>query len=467
MKFLKNLFENKRVQKTDITKRFDLIGRVGQGSMSRVWRARDTLSGKIIALKVLDKEKTRKFEARFAAELKKPSEGEIALMLRHPNIVRTYEWGITRDGEQFLVMEFVDGLGLSYLVDVQNETMQKHRLSFMIQLGEAIRYFHDQKWIHRDLCPRNVMVTDNDLQVKLIDFGLVVPNTPPFQAPGNRTGTANYMAPELIKRQRTDQRIDVFSFAVTCFEMFTKRYPWKAAESLEMVLQHINSPPLDIREAVPGIDEQVAAAIMKGLRTDPKDRWPGIGPMLYQFREAQERLSPSMSLRPKRPPTEPGKGAAKPVHSGKKASAPTPGITLAEDEGITLAEEPQPDYVSKPRAKPAAANPGITLADDEPQPERHPKPAGTPGITLAQEGITLADDQPEEAPPKKAPVKPGITLNADPPENAAPAETAVPTPGITLGQQGITLAEDEPQPDYKPKAVPGRAKQPPSHESES
>ncbi|HLJ09917.1 MAG TPA: serine/threonine-protein kinase, partial [Planctomycetaceae bacterium] len=293
MKFFKNLFQpKKRLPKTDITRRFELIGRIGQGSMSRVWRARDTLSGKIVALKVLDKDKTKRFEARFPPELKKPSEGEIALKLKHPNIVQTYEWGTTREGEQFLVMEFVDGLGLSYLVDVQNEVMKKHRLSFMIQLGEAIRYFHEQKWIHRDICPRNVMVTDRDHKVKLIDFGLVVPNTAPFQAPGNRTGTANYMAPELIKRQKTDQRIDVFSFAVTSFEMFTKRYPWQGAESLEMALQHINSPPLDIREAAPEIDEQVAAAIMKGLRTNPRERWPAIDPMLYQLREAQERLSP-------------------------------------------------------------------------------------------------------------------------------------------------------------------------------
>src|ERR1700730_7037439 len=104
----------------------------------------------------------------------------------------------------------------------------------------------------------------------LIRVALVVPNTKAFQEPGNRTGTANYMAPELIKRQRTDQRIDVFSFAVTCFAMYTRRYPGAAAESLEMVLQHINSRPLDIREAVPGIDEQIATAIMKGLNTNPK-----------------------------------------------------------------------------------------------------------------------------------------------------------------------------------------------------
>src|SRR5579872_1666520 len=127
--FIKVLFDGKgRPAKTDITRRFELLGRVGQGSMSRVWRARDTTSGKIVALKVLDKEKTERFESRFAPELKKPSEGEVAVTLKHPNIVNTFEWGITYEREQFLVMEFVEGLGLSYLVDVQNELMQKLRL---------------------------------------------------------------------------------------------------------------------------------------------------------------------------------------------------------------------------------------------------------------------------------------------------------------------------------------------------
>src|SRR5438045_3811270 len=146
--FFKDLFDGKkRPPKTDITRRFELLGRVGQGSMSRVWRARDTISNRVVALKVLDKEKTARFESRFPPELKKPSEGEVAVTLNHPHIVKTHEWGITSDDEQFLVMEFVDGLGLSYLVDVQNDLMQKHRLSYMIQLAEALKYFHDQKWI--------------------------------------------------------------------------------------------------------------------------------------------------------------------------------------------------------------------------------------------------------------------------------------------------------------------------------
>src|SRR6185369_1807536 len=116
MEFLKKLFRPKatlqKLPKTDITKRFDLIGRVGQGSMSKVWRARDTKTGKMVALKLLDKEKTKRLEARFPG-LNKPPEGEIATSLKHPNIVQTYEYGMATSGEPFLVMEFVEGLGLS------------------------------------------------------------------------------------------------------------------------------------------------------------------------------------------------------------------------------------------------------------------------------------------------------------------------------------------------------------------
>ncbi len=288
MKFLRDLFSKRpKVVKTDITRRFELIGRVGQGSMSKVWRARDGMTGKMVALKVLDLEKTRRLESRFVG-LDKPTEGEVAVQLSHPNIVRTFEHGITTEGEQFLVMEFVEGLGMSFLVDAQNEAMQTHRLRMMVELGKAIEFFHQQNWIHRDICPRNILL-DRDWRVKLIDFGLVVPNTPEFQRPGNRTGTAQYMAPELVKRQKTDQRIDIFSYATTCFEMVTGRLPWDAGESLESVMQHINTPPKDVREFVPDIDEQVADAIMKGLQVRPEDRWQTIGQMYAWFDDADAR----------------------------------------------------------------------------------------------------------------------------------------------------------------------------------
>ena len=287
LKFFKALFKRKpKINKVDIESRFQLISRVGQGSMSKVWRAHDRRLDKTVALKVLDFEKTKRLDSRFThMKSKKPTEGEIAIKLKHPHIVETFEHGITTKDEQFLVMEFVEGMSLAYLIDVQNDVMKKNRLRIIVELGEAIEYFHRQNWIHRDICPRNVMV-DQKLSTKLIDFGLVVPNIAEYQAPGNRTGTATYMAPELIKRQKTDQRIDIFAYAVTCFEMYTKELPWPGGETLEAVVQHINLPPKELRKLVPDIDPLVAKTIMRGLALQPQDRWPTMGQMLQPLREA-------------------------------------------------------------------------------------------------------------------------------------------------------------------------------------
>ena len=292
MKFFKDWFKKKPlIDPIEITKRFDLVGRVGQGSMSKVWRALDTKTGKTAALKVLDKEKTERFESRFRG-LTKPTEGEIAIQLQHDRIVRTYDHGVTVNGEQWIVMDFVEGVAMSFLVEMQSKIMQQQRLKFAIQLGEAIAYLHENNWIHRDICPRNVLLDEN-YDLKLIDYGLVVPNTEEFCRPGNRTGTAMYMAPELIKRQKTDELIDIFSYALTCFEMYTKEKPWDSGKTLEAILQHINQPAKDIRKVLPDFDEQIAATIMRGLETNPRDRWQKVSEMVNAFRAAAKRLGVS------------------------------------------------------------------------------------------------------------------------------------------------------------------------------
>jgi serine/threonine protein kinase len=295
MSFLRSIFGGRRraaEHKVDVSQRFELVSRLGTGSMSKVWRALDRKSGKIMALKILDRAKTARFESRFSDRVK-PTEGQVALQLNHKHIVKTYEHGITTNNEQFLVMELVEGISLAYLVDMQNETMRQNRLRVMVELGEALEYLHREQWIHRDLCPRNVLL-DKEHSTRLIDFGLVVPNTKAFQEPGNRTGTANYMAPELIKRQRTDQRIDIFSFAITCFEMYCKELPWPSITgvTLEMMLKRINTKPRDIRELVPDLDDQIAKAIMRGLEAEPQNRWQTATEMVSELRQAHHRLEP-------------------------------------------------------------------------------------------------------------------------------------------------------------------------------
>ena len=384
MGFLDKLLGRKaKVTPTEITRRFELICRVGQGSMSRFFKARDTKTGRLVGLKILDKEKTRKYEARFPAEWHKPLEGEIAVGLDHPNLGKTYEWGETTEGDPFLVMEYLEGVNLSFLVDVQNAVMQQHRLNFMIQLGEGLAYMHSRQFIHRDLCPRNVMVTEPELVVKLIDFGLVVPNTPNFQAPGNRTGTAAYMAPELVRRQRTDARIDIYSYAMTCYEMFTRRHPWPEATSLEAVVQHLNQPPLEIQTLVPSIDPQVAAAIMKGLERDPAHRWSRVQLMTDEFRQAAERLGlplpghnqpdqpePASRPRPRAPAPQPavsGPAVSGPAVSGPAVSGP---VVAGPSVSPTIELEPQPEVATT--RPPAARRAGSPLLEGVPtsQPPR-------------------------------------------------------------------------------------------------
>ncbi|HAP06637.1 MAG TPA: serine/threonine protein kinase [Planctomycetaceae bacterium] len=357
-------------EQTDITRRFNLIGRVGQGSMSKVWKAVDLQSGRTVALKVLDKEKTQKLEERFKG-LKKPTEADVAMSLSHPNIVKTWEFGWTTEDEMFLVMEFVEGVGLALLVDLQNDEMKRYRLRYMIQIGEAIQHFHQQNWIHRDICPRNVMIGD-DKSARLIDFGLAVPNTPEFRRPGNRTGTASYMAPELIKRQPTDQRIDIFSYAVTCFEMYSKRFPWDAALTIDAVLQHINKPPLEITTIVPGIDSQIAAAIMKGLKANPDERWQKIGEMVAEIREAEMRLVKLAR--------EAAAAKAKAAGSASPATAtPAPTQTTAT-QAATAADRSQQAGKSEAAGKPAVQGDAAKQAGKKPA--RNKKRSGDDDIDL-------------------------------------------------------------------------------------
>lgn len=266
----------------NVEKRYELICPMGRGTMSKVYRAKDRKSGKILALKILDKEVLTKYNARFRG-MNKPSEGEIAVSLKHPNIVEAFEYGLTTNEEDYLTMEFLDGMDLSVYVETQNETMQELRLAWMIQLGDGLKHIHDQGWIHRDFCPKNVMVTSSK-RIKLIDFGLMVPNTDPFKAPGNRTGTMLYMAPELMNRKPTDQRIDVFSYAVTCYEMWSKKTPWVLGDSLEATLEILTTPPKRLAKYNPEVPEKIEKIIMKGLRQDPEKRWQTVGQMTKAFR---------------------------------------------------------------------------------------------------------------------------------------------------------------------------------------
>lgn len=284
------LLKKKRKEKlpiVDVAKRFEMRGRTGQGSMSKVWHAYDNKLGRMICLKLLDKIKTAKFEERFTNQgLDKPSEGTICMSLRHPNCVATYEHGKTTQGEPYLVMEWIDGLGLNYLIETKSPQLTGNRVNYLKQLCDAVSYLHGQKYLHRDLCPRNVMVTKEG-EVKLIDFGLTIPYTPDYCRPGNRTGTADYLAPEIIKRQTTDHRVDIFALGVTAFEIFTGLLPWeRSLSSDETLRKHMNTPPRDPKDLRPDLDDDLCGILRKAIARDVGARFATAA----AFKEALEGL---------------------------------------------------------------------------------------------------------------------------------------------------------------------------------
>lgn len=254
----------------DVQARFARQRTAVTGTMAHFFVAKDHAhKDRMVGVKILDIEKMELFEGRFKG-LGKPTEGEIALSMKHPNVVETYEVGVTMKGEPVIVMEYVAGPSMqNIVVQKQEEHVAGKRVPLIRDMAEALKYVHSQGYIHRDICPRNFICLPDSTSVKLIDFGLTVPAKPAFMAPGNRTGTPLYMSPEIVRRRPTDKRVDIFSFGVTCYCLCCFEHPWQGAIlNGRAALQHDTSPPTDLMERCPNIDPRLSKAIMNALNPD-------------------------------------------------------------------------------------------------------------------------------------------------------------------------------------------------------
>ena len=271
--------------KVDVASRYEILREAVSGTMSNVHMARDRVTDQIVGLKILDKAKTDAFEARFKG-LDKPSEGEIATSFQHPRIVTTFSHGITTNDEQFLVMEFLDGPGLNSLIIGHSKLLDGNRLTLARQAAEALEYVHNAGYIHRDICPRNFVCSKDGTSLKLIDFGLTVPAEKDFMLPGNRTGTPNYMAPEVVRRRPTDRRLDIFAYGVSMYELFAFDLPWQRGSDGRAAMAHglTDAPPLS--KFYPKIQPVLEAAIHKCMEAEPDNRFQNMS----QFLKAISRL---------------------------------------------------------------------------------------------------------------------------------------------------------------------------------
>jgi serine/threonine-protein kinase len=281
---LKTIFSN--ASGLNVSKRFVLLHEAVQGTMSSFYMARDLRNNTVVGLKILDPRKTAAFQSRFKG-LHKPLEGEIAAQLKHPNIVETLEHGLTTEGAQYVVMEYLEGPNINTALAAHDPCLDRRRVHFIRQAAQAIAAVHEAGFIHRDICPRNFMLYNNRQDLKLIDFGLTIPATPLFMQPGNRTGTPNYMAPELVRRRETDQRLDVFAFGVTAYEFCTFELPWTRGTTGMAAMSH-DQPPTDIHEYRPDIHPVLAKAIHACIEPNVANRCPSMEDFFRMIRRVPD-----------------------------------------------------------------------------------------------------------------------------------------------------------------------------------
>jgi serine/threonine-protein kinase len=263
-----------RREKLDVSTRFRLDRHAFTGTMSRFHVAKEIGTNQLYGIKFLDKEKLAYFTSRFKG-LNKPHEGEIGMRIRHERIVVTHEYGWTTNDEEYILMEYVNGPGLDTVIRLRDASIFPDRLALIRQMAEAIQAVHDQGFIHRDVCPRNFICGRDHSFVKLIDFGLSVPDQPPFRQPGNRTGTPQYMAPEIVRRRETSTKLDVFALGVTVYRLLTFEHPWNATDTTgKVALAHDTQAPVHLNDRLPEIDKKLAEAIHKCLLPDPDKRMP-------------------------------------------------------------------------------------------------------------------------------------------------------------------------------------------------
>ena len=270
--------------KVNIDERFERMRYSSSGTMSNFFVARDRENDKVIGVKLCDADKVKFFENRFRG-LNKPTEGEIAMSMRHPRIVENYEYGMSTKDEPFLVMEFIEGPSLQKIVADRNEAaVAATRLNLIRDMAESLNYVHHREFIHRDICPRNYICLPDISGLKLIDFGLTVPATPAFMAAGNRTGTPLYMSPEIVRRRPTDKKVDIFSFGISCYCLCTFEFPWQTSQTNgRAALHHDTTAPMDIMVARPDLDPRLGRAIMQAFNPKLHERTASLDVFLRQI----------------------------------------------------------------------------------------------------------------------------------------------------------------------------------------
>nr|WP_231703580.1 protein kinase [Arthrobacter sp. zg-Y179] len=232
--------------------------------MGEVWKARDLVLGRIVAIKILKEEYTGDpgFLNRFRAEARHTA------LLNHPGIANVFDYG-EEDGSAYLVMELVPGQPLSTIIERDKVLSPDRTLSIIGQVATALAVAHNQGLVHRDVKPGNLLIMP-DGKVKITDFGIArLADQVPLTATGQVMGTAQYLAPEQATGQQATGSSDIYALGVIGYELLAGRRPFSGESQIAIALAQVNDTPPPLPETIP---EPVRALIMSMLAKDPADR---------------------------------------------------------------------------------------------------------------------------------------------------------------------------------------------------
>ena len=252
-----------------IADRYELEELVGHGGMSSVYKARDSLLERHVALKILHDQyvEDEDFVERFKREARSVAQ------LQHPNIVTVIDRG-EDGGRQYIVFEYIDGHNLKEYVTLKGRLEVAEALEIAIEVARGLAFAHEHGLVHRDVKPQNVLL-NGDGRAKVTDFGIARSlDVDGMTQTGTVLGTSNYIAPEQASGQRVDAHTDVYALGAVLYELLTGEVPFPGESFVAVAMKHVHEPPPNVLDRRGDVPLRVAAAVDRALEKDPEQRFP-------------------------------------------------------------------------------------------------------------------------------------------------------------------------------------------------
>ncbi|MDP4027954.1 MAG: protein kinase [Gallionella sp.] len=267
--------------------RYEVLGELGQGAMGIVYKAKDPLIDRVVAIKTINlglaMDEKEEYEGRFYQEAK------AAGRLNHPNIVTIYDVGKSGD-VAYIAMEFPQGRELRDVMNDSRLLPVDQVLDVVAQVAQGLAYAHEHEIVHRDVKPSNIMVV-RDGHVKITDFGIArMASSAVRTQTGMVLGSPKYMSPEQVMGKVIDQRSDIFSLGVMLYEMLTGEAPFVGENVNAIMYQTLNAvpaPPSTLNPAVPGMANFIVA---KALAKKLEDRYQNATDFAVDLRACRDTL---------------------------------------------------------------------------------------------------------------------------------------------------------------------------------